>query len=134
VTPLERAAIDAARRLFWAWPKLRSPLDVEWPSREAMEALRAALLALDAAPTQRHDGIPGSWQRTMECGACHKVWTEAKCQDCGAYAVHPMAAPTQRGGACPRRCSHPNWVECDASCRVPTVEPAPPQPTERSGK
>ena len=39
------------------------------------------------------DGIDGRWQRTMACGTCGHVVTEAQCQCCGSYSVHPLPAP-----------------------------------------
>jgi hypothetical protein len=102
LTPQERSArIEEAegeaaglRRAVTMLENMTWREEDEAAARGAIGALRAALAVVAEEP-RRSDGIPGNWQRTMECGACHKVWTEAKCQDCGAYAVHPMpAAPT----------------------------------------
>jgi hypothetical protein len=79
MTPLEQAAIDAARALLdpcaaWAWDEDEP---VEW------QALRAALLALDAAPTQ-----PGGARRGTICPH----------EDCVGCDESDPTQPTERSG------------------------------------
>jgi hypothetical protein len=104
MTPLEQAAIDAARRMLQWYPLAPGSMD-----NIGFTALRAALAALDAAPTQRGGADSGIWCAECQAPVCDHVAKRL------APDLYPACDCKGTGLPC-----------------APTAVPAPPQPTERS--
>jgi hypothetical protein len=99
MTPLEQAALDAARALVTE-VKEDSSTNEMFTRFLGYRDLHGALAALDAAPTQRGGACPRPH---------HLLMPDEVCPDCRAPTVEPAPVEEERCG----ECEGTGMLECD---------------------